>query len=212
MMRPLAECRLYGILDAGYVAPEDFETVARLMTDGGNGIDILQLRAKGAQPAAIERWARKVHCITRAAGIPLVINDHPEVAAAIGAEGIHIGQDDMPLPEVRKCVPEGTLIGKSTHSLEQAIAGAAEGPDYIGFGPLFATPTKADYGAIGTGNIRAAHKAVTIPIFCIGGIKKANLPSVVSAGAKRVVIVSGILQAGDIAAYIRDCKRILRNP
>jgi thiamine-phosphate pyrophosphorylase len=207
-MKSIDQCHLYGILDAGYTSPADFPGVARLMVEG-DGVDILQLRAKGASPEDIARWADAVHAITREAGVPLVINDHPAVAAAVGAEIIHVGQDDMPLADVRKLVPEGTLIGKSTHSVGQAMAAAEEGADYIGFGPLFSTPTKPDYIPIGIDDILTVHQRLPIPIFCIGGIKKENLPSVLSAGAKRVVIVSGILQAEDIPAYVRDCQRIL---
>jgi thiamine-phosphate pyrophosphorylase len=100
-------------------------------------------------------------------------------------------------------------VGKSTHSLEQAVAAQKEDADYIGFGPLFATPTKPDYPPIGLSAIRKVHNAVRIPVFCIGGIKRENLPSVMAAGAKRVVIVSGILQAPDIANYARACKKLL---
>ncbi|MGK0184478.1 MAG: thiamine-phosphate pyrophosphorylase [Verrucomicrobiales bacterium] len=207
-MKSIDQCYLYGILDAGYTAPEDFSRVARLMVQD-DGVDILQLRAKGATAREVEQWASELHPITLDAGVPLVINDHPEVAAAVGAEIIHVGQDDMPLAEVRKIVPDQTLIGKSTHSVEQAIAGAAEGADYIGFGPLFATPTKPDYLPIGIDDIRSVHEQLSLPIFCIGGIKRENVSSVVSAGARRVVIVSGILQAEDIPAYVRDCKRVL---
>ena len=207
-MKSIDQCHLYGILDAGYTSPADFPRVARLMVEG-DGIDILQLRAKGASLEDVKRWADAVHAITIEAGVPLVINDHPAVAAAVGAEIIHVGQDDMPLAEVRKLVPQNTLIGKSTHSIDQAMAAAAEGADYIGFGPLFATLTKPDYIPIGIDDILTLHQRLSIPIFCIGGIKKENLHSVLSAGAKRVVIVSGILQAEDVPAYVRDCKRIL---
>ncbi|MCB1096257.1 MAG: thiamine phosphate synthase [Verrucomicrobiae bacterium] len=207
-MKSIDQCHLYGILDAGYTSPADFSRVARLMVES-DGVDMLQLRAKGASTEDVARWAREVHAITSDAGVPLVINDHPEVAASVSAEIIHVGQDDLPLAVVRKLVPDGTLIGKSTHSVAQALAAAEEGADYIGFGPLFATPTKPDYVPIGINDIQTVHQQLSIPIFCIGGIKKENLPSVLSAGARRVVIVSGILQAEDIPAYVRDCKRIL---
>ena len=101
------------------------------------------------------------------------------------------------------------LVGKSTHSLAQAIAAVAEGADYIGFGPLFATPTKPDYPPIGTDDIRRVHESVQLPIFCIGGIKLDNLPEVLAAGANRVVIVSGLLQSGDVAAATRAAKELL---
>lgn len=207
-MKSINQCYLYGILDSGYTEPHNFTEVALRMVEG-DGVDILQLRAKGSAANDVEQWARDILAVTREAGVPLVINDHPEVAAAVGAEIVHVGQDDLPLAEVRKIVPQGTLVGKSTHSFDQAVAAAEEGADYIGFGPLFATPTKPDYVPIGIDDIQAVHREVAIPIFCIGGIKKANLMSVLSAGAKRVVVVSGILQAESIPVYVRDCKRIL---
>jgi thiamine-phosphate pyrophosphorylase len=101
------------------------------------------------------------------------------------------------------------MIGKSTHSLPQAIAAASEDTDYLGFGPLFATPTKMDYPPIGLEDIRAVQEAVRKPVFCIGGIKLENLRTVLDAGARRVVIVSGILQAGDVTAYCRKVKAML---
>ncbi|MFV0415584.1 MAG: thiamine phosphate synthase, partial [Chthoniobacterales bacterium] len=97
------------------------------------------------------------------------------------------------------------IVGLSTHSLQQARDAVIQQPDYIGFGPLFATPTKPDYKPIGTEEIAEAHQSVSLPIFCIGGIKLENLVEVTQAGAKRVVIVSGILQAADITAYCREC-------
>jgi thiamine-phosphate pyrophosphorylase len=98
---------------------------------------------------------------------------------------------------------------KSTHSLEQARAAQDEGADYIGFGPIFATPTKPDYKPIGLGDIKQVHLDLTLPIFCIGGIKLDNLAEVVDAGAQRVVIVSGLLKASDIVVYARACKKLL---
>ena len=101
------------------------------------------------------------------------------------------------------------IIGKSTHSIEQAVAAAEAGADYIGFGPLFPTPTKAGRPAIGLSDIARVHELVKIPIFCIGGIKLANLPEVIAAGARRVVVVSGILQAPDITAHCREIRGML---
>src|SRR5207248_7570693 len=130
-------------------------------------------------------------------GVPLIINDHAEVARDLGADGLHLGQEDMSIAEARAIVGAECAVGKSTHNLDQAIRAFYEGADYIGFGPLFATPTKPDYPPIGLSKIENVHEAVRIPIFCIGGIKLDNLPKVIEAGAQRVVIVSGLLQAGD---------------
>jgi thiamine-phosphate pyrophosphorylase len=106
-------------------------------------------------------------------------------------------------------VGRNCAVGKSTHSLDQAIRAFYEGADYIGFGPLFATPTKPDYPPIGLDEIAKVHEAVRIPIFCIGGIKLDNLAKVIEAGAQRVVIVSGLLQASDVSAYGKAAKQLL---
>ena len=115
------------------------------------------------------------------------------------------------MDEVRAIVGNTMLVGRSTHSLAQAAAAAADPrTDCIGFGPVFATPTKPTYQPIGTAEIREVNALYPdLPIFCIGGIKKENLPDLIAAGAKRAVIVSGILQAGDIAAYVRSARSIL---
>ena len=195
---------LYGILDLGYVSRADAKTMAARMTEGG--VDLLQLRAKSLPEAEIRSLAAEIHEVTRAAGVPLVINDHPRIAGEIGAEGAHIGQDDFSVSEARALAGSGCFIGKSTHSVRQAIEAEREGADYIGFGPLFATPTKPDYIPIGINAIRQVHETVQIPIFCIGGIKLENLDRVLEAGVSRVVIVSGILQAADPAAHCRAVK------
>ena len=145
---------------------------------------------------------------------PFIINDHPELVAEVGATGAHIGQDDGSVFEARRLAGPNRSVGKSTHSLAQAVSAVsdpAEIPDYIGFGPLYATPTKPDYQPIGTEEIRKVHQLVSIPIFCIGGIKRENLEQVLAAGARRVVIVSGILRADDIVSYCKDVRGALQS-
>lgn len=171
------------------------------------GIDIVQVRAKGATPDQIRPWLPALHQLTLQGGVPLIVNDFPQLGA--GMEGVHVGQDDTSLSAARATVGSGKIVGKSTHSLTQAVAAQQQGADYIGFGPLFPTPTKAGRTATGLDEISAVHTQVTIPIFCIGGIKRENLPQVIAAGARRVVIVSGILQAVDIPGYLSDCKALL---
>lgn len=207
----LAKARLYGILDLGYIAEDSLERMAAQLCEGG--VDIVQLRAKGRDECAIEEMANRVAPILRDAGVPFIINDFPELAPSVGADGAHVGQDDFSVDNARWRAGRALagevplpIIGKSTHSVEQAIAAAAEGADYIGFGPLFPTPTKAGRAAIGMGDIARVHELVSVPIFCIGGIKLENLAEVIAAGARGVVIVSGILQARDVAAYCREAK------
>jgi thiamine-phosphate pyrophosphorylase len=207
----LAKARLYGILDLGYIAEDSLERMAAQLCEGG--VDIVQLRAKGRDECAIEEMANRVAPILRDAGVPFIINDFPELVPSIGADGAHVGQDDFSVADARWRAGRALagevplpIIGKSTHSVEQAVAAAAEGADYIGFGPLFPTPTKAGRAAIGMGDIARVHELVSVPIFCIGGVKLENLAEVIAAGARRVVIVSGILQARDVAAYCREAK------
>jgi thiamine-phosphate pyrophosphorylase len=207
-MKPLPDCHLYGILDTGYVTRDRILGMTRSLIAGG--IDILQLRAKKETPDVILLMAREIAPLCHAAGIPFIINDHPELVLSAGADGAHVGQDDMSVAEARRLAGPGALIGKSTHSWEQARASASESPDYIGFGPLFATPTKPDYTPIGTEQIHQVHAEVNIPIFCIGGIKLGNLPSLLDAGAQRVVIVSDLLLAQDPMRRTSTCKNLLR--
>ena len=208
-MQDLAACRLYGIVDLGYVAAENLERTAEQMCRGG--CDLLQLRAKSFSVEEIESFGHRLAPVCEEFGVPLIVNDHPELVPALGAAGAHVGQDDRPVADARWRAGRALagevpppLIGKSTHRFEQAVAAAAEGADYLGFGPLFPTPTKAGRPAIGLADIRRVQEAVQVPVFCIGGIKRENLETLLAAGARRVVIVSGNLQAPDIASYCRD--------
>ncbi len=204
------DATLYGILDLGYVAPAAAPRMLEQMLEGG--VDIIQLRAKNVPLPEVGTLARELHPLARTAEIPFILNDAPALAGELGLEGAHVGQDDLAISEARRLIPG--ILGLSTHSVEQAVtaarpANSEDRPDYIGFGPLFATPTKPDYTPIGTEEIRRVHELVDLPIFCIGGIKRENLEAVVAAGARRVVIVSGILQAEDVTAYCRDVKAML---
>ena len=206
-MNSLGEVRLYAILDLGYVAPAEALNAAEQLLRGG--ADLIQLRAKKQSVTEVRDLAAQLHRLTSAAGVPLIINDHPEIARDLPVEGLHLGQDDLPLAAARALVGrKDCWFGKSTHSVAQAVAAAAEGADYIGFGPLFATPTKPAYAPIGIDDIRRVHELVLLPIFCIGGIKQNNLAQVLAAGAKRAVIVSGLLQNADIAAATRAAKEL----
>src|SRR6266581_2911888 len=169
----LMEARLYGIVDLGYMEESDVARVAQL------------------------------HELTAKSSTPLIVNDHAEIAREIPVEGVHVGQDDDPIKVARRKAGRQIVVGKSTHSLEQALAAQCEGADYIGFGPIFATPTKPDYPPIGLTDIKQVHAEVNLPIFCIGGINIDNLQSVIDAGAKRVVMVSALLNAHSIVDYAR---------
>jgi len=200
-MRALDECRLYGIIDLAYVEASEIVRVAGQMIEGG--VDLIQLRGKGKSLDELAGYAARLHELTCRSSTPLIVNDHAEIARRVPVEGVHVGQDDDPIEVARRKAGRGVLIGKSTHCLEQALAAQRAGADYIGFGPIFATPTKPDYAPIGLADIRRVNAEVSLPIFCIGGINIDNLQSVIDAGAKRVVMVSALLKAHSIVDYAR---------
>jgi thiamine-phosphate pyrophosphorylase len=208
-VRSLADAFLYAIIDLGYVSAENAPAILEKLIDGG--IDSVQLRGKNRSLDELSALAEKLLRLTMPAKIPLIANDHAEIAQRVEVQGVHVGQDDTSIQIVRAQITRPILVGKSTHSIEQAVAAEQEGANYIGFGPIFSTPTKPDYSPIGLDQIREVHERVSIPIFCIGGIKSENLAQVIAAGAKRVVIVSGLLQTNDVAGYARACKKLLRS-
>lgn len=199
-MNPLANARLYGILDLGYVEPGDAARIVERMIEGG--VDLVQLRGKRNSIEKLVDLAAELHELTKSS-TALIVNDYAEIASRVPLEGVHVGQHDDSIELARRKAGRNILVGKSTHSLEQAHGAQREGADYIGFGPIFATPTKPDYPPIGLADIRRVHAEVSLPIFCIGGINIDNLQSVIDAGAKRVVIVSALLKAHSIVDYAR---------
>jgi len=200
-MRTLSDCRLYGIIDLGYIQPSEAARVVEQMIEGA--VDLIQLRGKNKPINELADLAAQLHELTAKASTPLIVNDHAEIASRAPVEGAHVGQDDDSVEVARQKAARDILIGKSTHNIEQARAAQREGADYIGFGPIFATPTKPDYVPIGLADINRVHAEVSLPIFCIGGINIDNLQSVIDAGAKRVVMVSALLDAHSIVDYAR---------
>lgn len=207
MKHQVLQARLYGIVDLGYTRAEAVAEMTRALCEGG--VDVLQLRAKGLPTLQVEQLAREMLPITQDLGVPLIINDHISVAATLGSVGVHVGQDDDSVARARGVLGAGAVVGKSTHSLAQAVAAEQEGADYIGFGPLYATGTKPDYIPIGLADITSAHARVSVPIFCIGGVNAPRLPEILAAGARRVVIVSAFLLAADVRAEVQRVKHLL---
>ncbi len=203
----LQAARVYGILDTTYLTFDAMTKVVEQLLQGG--IDLLQLRAKHSTKEEIIAMGRAILPFTRAAGIPLLLNDYPDLVKIVGAQGAHVGQEDMSLQEARALVGEEAILGLSTHSLEQVQQSIAQQPDYIGFGPLFPTPTKPDAPSIGLTNIAAAQSMVDFPLFCIGGINLRTLPQVIDAGAHLVVMVSALLNDENRVELIPKIKKLL---
>ena len=207
-MRRIADCCLYGFLDAAYLGSRDPADVVLQLILGG--VDIIQLRAKSWCHDDIAAIARRILPATHAAGVPLIINDHVEIARRVGADGVHLGQEDlelMPVAAARAAIGPGALVGVSTHSLVQARAAASLAPDYIGIGPLFATGTKPTAAPIGLATLAQVARQAPVPAFAIGGITTNNLAEVIRSGASRIAVVSAILCAPDVAAAAREFKK-----
>lgn len=188
--------------------PDKMVPMALQLLEGG--IKILQLRAKKFSEKEIVAMAEKILPVIRAAGGIFILNDHPHLVPVVGADGAHIGQDDMTVLEARCLAGSKAIIGLSTHSLEQVKQAVLQQPDYIGFGPLFATSTKPDYKPIGLADIAKAHDIVSFPIFCIGGITTITLPQVVAAGAQRVVVVSDLLRARNPSTKAKEFLEVVQ--
>ena len=205
----LSSCRLYGIADMGYTAEHQLISVTEKLLAGGLGI--LQLRAKNHDPEHITRMGSRLAPLCREYGCLFIINDYPEIALGTGADGVHLGQDDGELAPVRAMLGANAIIGRSTHSPEQALGAFREQADYIGFGPLFPTGTKPGRPAIGLEDIAGVRRQLPeeFPVFCIGGINGNTLPSVLEAGASRVVIVSWLLTHPDITETVAALRKRL---
>jgi thiamine-phosphate pyrophosphorylase len=206
-VKPLTRSFLYGIVDLGYVAPEKVAEVTAQLLQGG--VDMLQLRAKEHSKSQIVQFAGAMLPLTRAAQVPLILNDHPDLLREVDADGCHVGQEDFGIAEARDLAGRECIVGKSTHALAQAREAEREGANYIGFGPLFPTATKPMAKAVGLAEIRKLHEEVQLPIYCIGGIKLANLGEIMQAGARRVCIVSDLLLAPDVASRTAEVKLAL---
>ena len=215
MLKPLGECRLYTFVDTAYLHGRTPDTVAQQLCDGGS--DIIQLRAKHSSLQDVRRMAETILPITRRSGIPLVINDHLSLARELGAACCHLGQEDFFADGVTQVSALNTraisgtkvAIGISTHSPHQAARALAAGPDYVAIGPVYQTATKPTAQPVTLDYVRWAAANVTIPWFAIGGINLTTLDEVLAAGARRICVVSAILNSSEIATACHQFKRRL---
>ena len=198
---PLHLPPLYAILDPDQTKGRPADLVLRQLLEGG--AQILQLRVKSLLPRDFLDLARRVRDQTRAAGCQLIVNDRIDIALACDADGVHLGQEDLPLAAGKKLL-DNKIIGISTHDIAQAREAERNGADYIGFGPMFGTTTKdTGLSARGIDMLKQIRAAVKIPIVAIGGINEQNVEQVWQAGADSAAIISDILGAEDIAEKVR---------
>jgi len=194
----LRSMRLY-VLVTGALAKRPAEEAAAAALAGG--ADAVQMREKDLPDRELIRLGRDLRRVTEAAGALFFVNDRPDIARLVGADGVHLGQDDLPMEAGRRVLGAGGLVGVSTHSVEQARA--AQGADYIGVGPMYATATKGYEQGHGPDLVRAVRAAVTAPIVAIGGITPPRAAAVLEAGADAVAVCWGIIAQPDVEKAAR---------
>src|ERR1035437_287258 len=207
----LAAARLYVV--SGDAPPEIQANVLRDALDGG--ADVVQLRNKVAAPGDLLEAARLVAAHARAREALFVVNDHLALAIEVGADGVHLGQDDLAVEAARSEAARSRwsgLVGRSTHSLDQALEAQRQGADYLGVGPVYATPTKPGRSAVGRELLEEVSGVISIPWFAIGGIDSSNLDDVLAAGAARVAVVRAVCEAPEPAAGARALLARLQQP
>lgn len=198
--RPLPS-PLYAILDPTQTKRRPPVAILSALLAGGAGI--IQLRAKEMPPNEFFQLAKEIRDETRSSGCLFIVNDRVDIALASEADGVHLGQDDLPLSVARKLMGK-KIIGISTHDLVQALEAEKGGADYIGFGPIFGTATKqTGYSTRGLAMLREIRQAVKIPIVAIGGVTEENITQVWQAGADSAAMIGDLMAAADVAEKVR---------
>ena len=186
---------LYAIVDDSF--PDPVLTAEKILAGGGH---ILQLRAKKMSSAKFLETAIAIRSACAANGALLIINDRVDIAMMSGADGVHLGQDDLPIEATRKVLGREKIIGVSTHNMGEACRASKDGANYVGFGPVFRTATKGDAHEVqGLERLKEISAAVKIPLVAIGGISEWNMRDVLDAGADAVAVISAIASASDIS-------------
>jgi thiamine-phosphate pyrophosphorylase len=205
----LANARLYVLVD-GRDTPEAFDALARELIAAG--VDVIQLRDKGLADRELFQRARRLGELTADTNTLFIMNDRADLAVIAGADGVHMGQDELSVAEARSIVGPDALVGVSTHSLAQAKQAEADGADYIGVGPTFASTTKQFDACQLTGLelLRAVAANVRLPAFAIGGIGRDNLGAVLAAGFSRVAVSGAVVSAADPAAAASELREMLK--
>lgn len=187
----------------------DHIDVARAAIEGG--VSIIQYRDKNASSRTLLNRAYALRKLTKESGALLIINDRIDIALAVGADGVHLGQDDLPYGDARRILGDAHIIGISATCLEEATAAAGSGADYIGLGPIFPTSSKDDAAPpIGIEGLASVRKSVDVPIVAIGGITVDNIEEVVSAGSDGIAVISAVAAANDMAGSARILDEMIR--
>jgi len=192
---------LYVIIDVDFVGWRDPVAVAKLVLEGGAAV--VQLRDKKGPQVRTLNMARDIRLVCAEKGVLFIVNDCLDVALATCADGLHVGQEDLPVSEARRLLPIGALVGCSASEVEEALKAQADGADYVAVGAMYPTASKEDYNLAGLKVLREVREKVPLPLVAIGGINEANVEEVVAAGADSVAVISAVLQAEDVEGATR---------
>ena len=198
--------RVYGVTDASWTGR--FTLLEQVEQALKGGVTCIQFRDKQLENDAFLREAKKMKVLCEKYHVPIIINDHVDIAVRCGADGVHVGQKDMEAKEVRKLVGEKMIIGVSARTVEQAIQAEQAGADYLGVGAVFGTSTKMDAEKISLERLKEICQAVTIPVVAIGGVQKDNFPELAGTGVAGAALVSAIFSAQDIEEECRNLRNI----
>ena len=199
---------LYLVTDRGLAGGRSTLEIVKAAVQGG--VTCVQLREKDCSTLNFIEQAFTIKDLLKARDVPLIINDRVDVALAIEADGVHLGQTDMPLDIAKKIIGDSMILGISAESLEDAIEAEKGGADYLGVSPIYATPTKTDTAPpLGLEGLRAIRAAVRLPLVGIGGLNRDNSAAVIENGGDGVAVVSAIVAAGDPAAAAAEIKQII---
>ena len=203
------ETDIYALTDSKFARGRSVEEQARALL--GAGVKILQYREKHAKAGVMLEECRLLRRMTEEAGACFIVNDHIDIAILAGADGVHIGQEDLPVPEVRRLVGPDMLIGLSTHAPEEALSAVRAGADYIGVGPIFATQTKEDVvPPVGFSYLDWVSRHIDLPFVALGGIKEHNIADVAAHGARCCALVSELVGATDIATRVTAVRQAMQ--
>jgi len=205
--RRLKRFYLYVIIDKEILKKKDLISVAKSVIEGG--ADIIQFRNKISEDSEFLREAKRLRTITQNKRILFIIDDRPDIAKAVDADGVHLGRKDLPVRRARKILGENRLIGFSCHSLKDILLAKRLNVDYISIGPVFKTPLKPESQPIDISPFRNLEDRIKIPVFAIGGINFKNLKGILKKGIKRIAICRGILLKRDITEETKKIKSVL---
>ena len=203
----LKESRLYVIVDKKVSKGRPIFNIVSEIKD--SGADIIQLRDKESKKESILKEAYKLRKLLTNTQTLFIINDYIDIAKIVDSDGIHLGQNDLPLETARQLLGNDKIIGISCHNLNQAIEAQKNGADYISIGPVFSTPTKPEYKAVGLDLIRKVKRAIHIPFFVIGGINENNINDILSLGIKRAAVCRAICQAKNMSFVTKKFYKML---